>query len=63
MPEDLKSLNRNLSDISSWLKIDKVPWVIAGPCSAESEQQVLSIAHKLAKCPHVKVFRAGVWKD
>ena len=62
MYEDLKRINRNLSDISSWLKIDKVPWVIAGPCSAESEQQVLSIAQKLATCPHVKVFRAGVWK-
>jgi chorismate mutase len=62
MPEDMKRLNRTLSDISSWLKIDRVPWVIAGPCSAESEKQVFSIANELAKCPHVKIFRAGVWK-
>jgi chorismate mutase len=62
MPQDMKKLNRNLSDISTWLKIDKIPWVIAGPCSAESEKQVLSIARKLAGCPHVKVFRAGIWK-
>jgi len=62
MYEDLKRINRSLSDLSSWLKIEKVPWVIAGPCSAESEQQMLSIANEVAKCPHVKVFRAGVWK-
>jgi len=62
MAGQLKEINRNLSDISTWLKFDKVPWVIAGPCSAESEQQVMSTARELAKCPHVKVFRAGVWK-
>ncbi len=62
MPENLKKLNHNLSEISTWLKFDKTPWVIAGPCSAESKQQVISIARKLTKSPHVKVFRAGVWK-
>jgi len=62
MTDNLKKLNRSLSDISTWLKFDKVPWVIAGPCSAESEQQVLSTARELASCPYVKVFRAGVWK-
>jgi chorismate mutase len=36
--------------------------VIAGPCSAESEEQVLDIARSLAKNPHVIAFRAGVWK-
>jgi len=62
MTDNLKKLNRNLSDISTWLKFDKVPWVIAGPCSAESEEQVISTAKELANCPYVKVFRAGVWK-
>ena len=62
MAENLKKLNHNISDISTWLKFNKVPWLIAGPCSAESEKQVLSIARKLANSPHVKVFRAGVWK-
>jgi chorismate mutase len=62
MTENMKKLNHNLSDISTWLKFDKTPWLIAGPCSAESEKQVLSIAQKLTKSPHVKVFRAGVWK-
>ncbi|MEJ2703366.1 MAG: chorismate mutase [Sedimentisphaerales bacterium] len=62
MSEDLKKLNRGLSEISAWLKFEKVPWVIAGPCSAESEEQVLATAQELTKCPHVKVFRAGIWK-
>ncbi|NBS19347.1 MAG: 3-deoxy-7-phosphoheptulonate synthase [Flavobacteriia bacterium] len=37
------------------------PLVIAGPCSAETEEQVLKIAHKL-KDTDVTVYRAGIWK-
>ncbi len=62
MPENLKKLNHNISEISTWLKFDRIPWVIAGPCSAESERQVISTAREIAESPHVKVFRAGVWK-
>lgn len=35
--------------------------LIAGPCSAESEAQLLTIASALQKLP-VAIFRAGVWK-
>ncbi len=38
------------------------PLVIAGPCSAESEAQVLETARDLATLPEVKAFRAGIWK-
>lgn len=62
MIEKLKDLNRNLHDVLTWLKIDITPLVIAGPCSAESEKQVISTARELTKCPNVKVFRAGIWK-
>ena len=62
MPENLKKLNQDITDISTWLKFDRIPWVIAGPCSAESEEQVLSTARELTKSAHVKVFRAGLWK-
>ncbi len=62
MTENMKKLNQNLSKISTWLKYDKIPWLIAGPCSAESRQQVMSIARQLNKSPYVKVFRAGIWK-
>ena len=37
------------------------PLIIAGPCSAESEEQVLSTARELAK-NGIKIFRAGIWK-
>ena len=39
----------------------KRPIVIAGPCSAESREQVLSTATALA-AKGVKIFRAGIWK-
>lgn len=39
----------------------KRPLLIAGPCSAESEEQVLTTAHELSK-QGVKIFRAGIWK-
>ncbi|MDA0843850.1 MAG: 3-deoxy-7-phosphoheptulonate synthase, partial [Bacteroidetes bacterium] len=37
------------------------PLVIAGPCSAETETQVLDIAHQL-KDSDVNYYRAGIWK-
>ncbi len=40
----------------------KHPLVIAGPCSAESETQVLKTAQALSKLPQVRYFRAGIWK-
>jgi len=46
-----------------WLdgfKLDH-PLVIAGPCSAETEDQVLKIANQL-KGTDVSAFRAGIWK-
>ena len=39
---------------------DKGPYIIAGPCSAESEIQVLKIAHEIKEI--TDVFRAGIWK-
>lgn len=40
---------------------NKRPLVIAGPCSAESEEQVLSTGRALA-AQGVQIFRAGIWK-
>jgi chorismate mutase len=37
------------------------PLIIAGPCSAETEEQVMTTAHELAG-KGIKIFRAGVWK-
>ena len=51
------------------MKLDKIdifdaavkPVVIAGPCSAESEEQVLQVATELRE-RGVSIFRAGIWK-
>ena len=40
---------------------DKRPLIISGPCSAETEEQVMQTARELA-ANGVKIFRAGVWK-
>lgn len=37
------------------------PIIIAGPCSAETEEQVMATARDLAK-NGIKIFRAGIWK-
>ncbi len=37
------------------------PLVIAGPCSAETEEQVLCTANELA-ANGIRIFRAGIWK-
>lgn len=53
----------NKKELRTWLDnfgLDH-PLVIAGPCSAETEGQVLNIAHQL-KDSDATVFRAGIWK-
>lgn len=39
-----------------------MPYVIAGPCSAESEHQMMSVAEEIARHPAVVGLRAGIWK-
>jgi len=53
----------NKKELRSWLDDLKLshPLVIAGPCSAETEEQVLRIANDL-KDTDVNYFRAGIWK-
>lgn len=53
----------NSKSLHTWLDSFKLthPLVIAGPCSAETEEQVLKIAHEL-KGSDVSIFRAGIWK-
>lgn len=40
----------------------KRPLIISGPCSAETEQQVLETALRLHKTGKVDMLRAGIWK-
>ncbi|WP_433895334.1 chorismate mutase [Sphingobacterium mizutaii] len=48
--------------LKSWLDTGDKPLIIAGPCSAETEEQVVSTAHLLANTGKVNVLRAGIWK-
>jgi len=53
----------NKKELRNWLTdfgLDH-PLVIAGPCSAETEDQLVKIAHQL-KDSDVSVLRAGIWK-
>ncbi len=38
------------------------PLIIAGPCSVESEDQIIATAQALAQIPEVKMLRGGIWK-
>jgi chorismate mutase len=53
----------NSKNLRKWLDAFGLqhPLVIAGPCSAETEEQVLKIAHQL-KETDATVLRAGIWK-
>jgi len=48
--------------LKSWMDTGDKPLIIAGPCSAESEEQLVSTAHLLANTGKVHVLRAGIWK-
>ena len=53
---------KNNKKLRKWLddfKLDH-PLVIAGPCSVETETQMMSIANEL-KDSDVSIFRAGIW--
>lgn len=41
---------------------NKRPLIISGPCSAETEAQVLETAQQLAATKKVDILRAGIWK-
>ena len=52
--EDIQKLRLGAEELAH-------PIIIAGPCSAETEEQTLSTARELAGYG-VKIFRAGIWK-
>ena len=54
---------KNSKSLRKWLDEMNLshPLIIAGPCSAETETQVLDIAHQL-KNSDATIYRAGIWK-
>jgi chorismate mutase len=55
-------LNLNIQPLESWLTVTNEPLIISGPCSAETEEQLLATAHLLKATGKVSVLRAGIWK-
>ena len=52
-----QTINENLQ--ATW---NKRPLIISGPCSAETEEQVIATAQRLAATGKVDMLRAGIWK-
>ena len=54
---------KNIAPLKKWFKgINDSPLIIAGPCSAESEEQMMNTAKQIAAIGKVKIFRTGTWK-
>lgn len=52
----------DLIPISEWGMGLKSPLIIAGPCSAETSEQMDLTLEEIAQIASVQVFRAGIWK-
>ena len=65
MDKSIKGITRDrlkIAPMDEWPIYKQRPLVIAGPCSAESEEQVMLTAAGLAATGRVDLFRAGIWK-
>ncbi|HAP02296.1 MAG TPA: 3-deoxy-7-phosphoheptulonate synthase [Bacteroidetes bacterium] len=52
----------NFDLFSNWEINSGYPFLISGPCAAESPEQIFYVARELKKFSSVHLFRAGVWK-
>jgi chorismate mutase len=56
-------INISSALLKNWLSLNSDDLIVfGGPCSAETEEQVMQTAQILAKEPKIKVLRAGIWK-
>lgn len=51
-----------IESLSDWSGKKDRPIIISGPCSAESEEQVLQTARAIAQIDKSIIYRAGIWK-
>ncbi len=52
----------SIQSLSDWMKPSTHPHLIAGPCSAETEEQLHETIEGLSKTNNVSLVRAGIWK-
>ncbi|HNT93290.1 MAG TPA: chorismate mutase [Bacteroidales bacterium] len=62
MEEKKTGTKLNITPVEEWPVFKKRPLIIAGPCSAENEEQVMTTAAALCASGRVDIFRAGIWK-
>jgi chorismate mutase len=55
------TLELDIQPLSDREEVCTRPIIVAGPCSAESEEQVMAAARELSEMG-IKIFRAGIWK-
>lgn len=57
------NIKLNIEPLEGWFpKTKELPLLIAGPCSAETEEQVIETAKLIEKDHRAMVYRAGLWK-
>ena len=57
------NIELNIEPMENWFpKTNDLPLLIAGPCSAETEEQVIETAKLIEKDHRAMVYRAGLWK-
>ena len=61
-PVGVTDINIKQVDSSPAFTDQDTSLIIAGPCSVESEDQIISTAQALAEIPEVKMLRGGIWK-
>ena len=54
--------NKQITPLREWKIFKGRPLMISGPCSAETEEQVMETARQLSALKRIDVFRAGIWK-
>ena len=57
-----KNKMMNFASLQDWPWCEQNFPIIAGPCSAESREQVLEVAQQISPLGLRTIFRAGVWK-
>ena len=56
------TLDLQIQPLNTWLPVSNGPMIISGPCSVESEEQVLATAKELAQAGRISMLRGGIWK-
>lgn len=54
-------IDLKIDSLESWTGVKDRPLIISGPCSAETEEQLMTAA-KALKEQHIDILRAGIWK-